>query len=61
MEWYTLRVILQEETGFVFDLLIPWKEGLGIGVVAVAAATLAGLVPAIQAARQRIPDAIAYE
>jgi ABC-type lipoprotein release transport system permease subunit len=42
-------------------LLIPWKEGLGIGVVAVAAATLAGLVPAIQAARQRIPDAIAYE
>jgi putative ABC transport system permease protein len=61
MEWYTLRVILQEETGFVFDLLVPWREGLGIGVVAVAAATLAGLVPAIQALRLRIPDAIAYE
>jgi putative ABC transport system permease protein len=61
MEWYTLRVILQEETGFVFDLLVPWKEGLGIGLVAVAAATLAGLIPAIHAVRLRIPDAIAYE
>jgi putative ABC transport system permease protein len=61
MEWYTLRVILQEETGFVFDLLVPWKEGLGIGLVAVLAATLAGLIPAIHAVRLRIPDAIAYE
>jgi putative ABC transport system permease protein len=61
MEWYTLRVILQEETGFVFDMLVPWKSGLGIGVVAVAAASLAGLVPAMHAVRLRIPDAIAYE
>jgi putative ABC transport system permease protein len=61
MEWYTLRVILQEETGFVFDMLLPWKEALGIGVIAVAAATLAGLIPAIHAVRLRIPDAIAYE
>jgi putative ABC transport system permease protein len=61
MEWYTLRVILQEDTGFVFDLLVPWKSGLGIALIAVAAASLAGLVPAVHAARQRIPDAIAYE
>lgn len=61
MEWYTLNVIMKEETGFVFDMLIPWKEGLGIGLVAVLAATLAGLIPALNAVRQRIPDAIAYE
>lgn len=61
MEWYTLRVILQEETGFVFNMLVPWKAGLGIGVIAVAAASLAGVVPAMHAVRLRIPDAIAYE
>ena len=42
-------------------MLIPWKEGLGIGIVAVLAATLAGLFPAMHAVRLRIPDAIAYE
>jgi putative ABC transport system permease protein len=61
MEWYLLRVVLQEETGFVFDVLIPWKQALGIGLISVLTATLAGLVPAIHAARLRIPDAIAYE
>jgi len=61
MEWYLLRVVVEEETGFVFDLLIPWKEALGIGLVSVLTATLAGLVPALHAVRLRIPDAIAYE
>ena len=61
MEWYLLRVVLQEETGFVFDLLVPWREALGIGLVAVLTATVAGLVPAAHAARLNIPDAIAYE
>ena len=61
MEWYLLRVVLEEETGFVFDLLVPWKEAIGIAVVSVLTATLAGLVPALHAVRLRIPDAIAYE
>jgi putative ABC transport system permease protein len=61
MEWYLLRVVLREETGFVFDVLIPWKEALGIGVISVLTATVAGLVPALHAVRLRIPDAIAYE
>jgi ABC-type lipoprotein release transport system permease subunit len=56
-----LRVVLQEETGFVFDLLIPWKQAAGIALIAVLASTLAGLIPALHAARLRIPDAIAYE
>lgn len=61
MEWYILRVVVREETGFIFDLLIPWKEALGIGLIAVVTATIAGLVPALHAARLRITDAIAYE
>lgn len=61
MEWYLLDVVMREETGFVFDLLVPWKEALGIGAICVLTSTLAGLVPAIHAVRLRIPDAIAYE
>jgi putative ABC transport system permease protein len=61
MEWYLLRVVMREETGFVFDVLIPWKEAFGIGLISMATATLAGLVPALHAVRLRITDAIAYE
>lgn len=61
LEWYLLDVVLREESGFVFEMLIPWKEALGIGLVSVATATLAGLIPAIHAMRLRITEAIAYE
>jgi len=61
MEWYLLRVVMHDESGFVFDVLLPWKEALGIGLISVVASTLAGLVPALHAVRLRIPDAIAYE
>ncbi|HJZ59603.1 MAG TPA: ABC transporter permease, partial [Gemmataceae bacterium] len=26
MEWYVLKVVLVEESGFVFDVVIPWKQ-----------------------------------
>lgn len=61
MEWYLLRIVLVEESGFVFPMIIPWKAALGIGVIAVGIATLAGLIPALHAVRMRIVDAIAYE
>jgi len=61
MEWYFLHIVMREETGFIFDLLVPWKEALGIGFVCVVVATAAGFVPALHAVRLRIPDAIAYE
>jgi len=61
MEWYLLHVVIFEESGFWFDMIIPWKEALGIAVVAVGVATIAGLLPAIHAVRLRIVDAIAYE
>ncbi|HVK18393.1 MAG TPA: FtsX-like permease family protein [Fimbriiglobus sp.] len=61
MEWYVLRVVLVEESGFVFDLVVPWRQGLGIAGGALLVATLAGLLPALHAVRTRIPEAIAYE
>jgi putative ABC transport system permease protein len=61
MEWYVVRVILMEESGFVFDVLVPWREALGIAAAAIATAALAGLIPAIHAVRTRIPDAIQWE
>lgn len=61
MEWYVLRVVLVEESGFVFDVVVPWRETLGIAAAAVGTATIAGLIPAIHAVRTRIPDAIQWE
>ena len=61
LEWYVLRVVLAEESGFVFDLLVPWRQAFTIGVGAVFVATIAGLLPALHAVRTRIPEAIAYE
>ncbi len=61
MEWYLLRVVLFEESGFWFEMIIPWKEAIGIATVAVFVATIAGLIPALHAMRLRITDAIAYE
>jgi putative ABC transport system permease protein len=61
LEWYVLNVMLPDDAGWVFPLSVPWRAaGLVIGA-SVALATLAGLWPAIQATRLRIPEAIAYE
>lgn len=40
---------------------IPWLEAGGVTAASVVLATLAGLWPAYQATRLRIPEAIAYE
>lgn len=61
MEWFLLNVVLLEESGFRFEMLVPWQQAIGIGVVAIFTSTIAGLFPAIHAVRQNITDAIAYE
>ncbi|MFO0909838.1 MAG: ABC transporter permease [Isosphaeraceae bacterium] len=61
LEWYVLRVVLLEETGFVFPVLIPWVHAGVVAVVAALGALLAGLGPALRAARLRIAENIAYE
>lgn len=61
LQWYVLKVIILDESGFLFPMYIPWKEALFISLGSMLTATLAGLGPALHAVRQRIPDAIAYE
>ena len=57
----SLGILLFEESGFNFRMIIPWQEAMGIGLIAVGVATIAGLIPAIRAVRLRITEAIAYE
>jgi putative ABC transport system permease protein len=61
LEWYAVKVVLLEESGFRFPVTPPWREAGVIAALAVATATLAGLLPALRAVRLRIADAIAYE
>jgi putative ABC transport system permease protein len=61
LEWYAVRVILFEETGFSFPVLVPWKAVGIVTALALTTAILAGLGPAVHAMRQRIAEAIAYE
>ena len=61
LEWYVLRVVLLEETGFVFPLWLPWGDAAMIAALMVLGGVIAGLVPAVGAARTRITEAIAYE
>jgi ABC-type lipoprotein release transport system permease subunit len=56
-----LRVIVFEDTGFIFPVTIPWQQTSVLCILAVFVATVAGLVPALHAARLRIAEAIQYE
>jgi putative ABC transport system permease protein len=61
IEWYTIRLILPDEAGFVFPMLVPWKPAVVVFSLAVVLAALVGLWPAYHATRLRIAEAIAYE
>jgi putative ABC transport system permease protein len=61
LEWYTVRVILFEEAGFVCPLKFPWTTAAAVVILALTGALIAGLGPALHATRLRIPEAIAHE
>ncbi|MHB1424484.1 MAG: FtsX-like permease family protein [Gemmataceae bacterium] len=61
IEWYTIRVLLLDETGFIFPMLVPWKPAAVVFTLAMVLAALVGLWPAYHATRLRIAEAIAYE
>jgi putative ABC transport system permease protein len=61
LEWYTIRLILFDEAGFVFPMLVPWKPAAVVFALSLILATLVGLWPAYHATRLRIAEAIAYE
>jgi putative ABC transport system permease protein len=61
LQWYVVQVILFEEAGFAFPVVLPWKEAGVFALLALAIVTLAGFLPAMHAGRLRIAEAIAYE
>jgi putative ABC transport system permease protein len=61
LEWYVLRVLMVAEAGFEFPVVYPWLPASFIAALAMGLAALAGVIPAIQAGRLRIAEAIAYE
>ena len=61
LEWFTIRVVLFAETGFVFAVVLPWRELLIVGLAAPACAIVAGLVPALTAARMNPAGGFATE
>ncbi|MCC6417274.1 MAG: ABC transporter permease [Gemmataceae bacterium] len=61
LQWYALRVVILEETGYSFPVHVPWVAALAIAAVSLLTARLAGLGPALYAVRQRIPEAVALE
>jgi putative ABC transport system permease protein len=61
LEWYVLRVILLEETGFVFPFRFPWTHAAIVAALVALSGGLAGLGPAHRASRLQIVEAIAFE
>ena len=61
LEWYVLDIVLLDEAGYIFPLVVPWVEAAVVFGAAVLTASLVGLWPAWHATRIRIAEAIAYE
>ncbi len=61
LEWYVLHIVILEDAGLLFPVVLPWREAFLVAGGALFTAIIAGLGPAIYAVRQRIPDSIAYE
>src|SRR5262249_52297982 len=61
MQWYSLHVVILEETGYWFPVHIPWGAALWIGGAALLTAALSGLGPAFYAMRQGIAEAVTVE
>jgi putative ABC transport system permease protein len=61
IEWYMVRVVIWEEGGFQFPLVVPWMAAIGVAGLSLTLATLAGLGPALHAVRLNIAEAVTVE
>jgi putative ABC transport system permease protein len=61
LQEYVLRILMVEETGYVFAFVFPFTMTLLTAAFAVLAAQVAGFLPAFRAARRPIGEAVAYE
>jgi putative ABC transport system permease protein len=61
LEWYVVHILLFEEAGFEFPVMYPWASAGLVAASAMILAAAAAQIPAMQAGRLRIAEAIAYE
>jgi putative ABC transport system permease protein len=61
LEWYALDIMLWDEAGFRFPLMIPWGQCLLVLGGGTLLATVVGLWPAYMATLLDIPEAVAQE
>jgi putative ABC transport system permease protein len=61
LEWYVIDILLLDEAGMNFPLVIPWVAAAVVFSASVLTASVVGLWPAWHATRIRIAEAIAYE
>jgi putative ABC transport system permease protein len=61
LEWYVVHILLFDEAGFEFPAIYPWASAGFVAASAMILAALAAQIPALQAGRLRIAEAIAYE
>jgi putative ABC transport system permease protein len=61
LEWFTVRVLLYEESGFLCPVLQPWTVMGALVCLMFTGIFAAGVAPGICAARDNIVQAVAYE
>lgn len=61
LEWYTVRFLQYEESGFLCTVSVPWAAAGAVALLTVAGSALASLAPGVHAARMQVTEAIAYE
>lgn len=61
LQWFTVKIVLFTETGFDFPMQFPWREAVIVACAAPIGAALAGLLPALRAARLNPVGACAGE
>jgi putative ABC transport system permease protein len=58
LTWFTVRVVLFQETGFLFPLCVPWTVPGLVLLVGLATATVAALGPACTVFRWRLTESL---
>src|SRR5262249_39941770 len=61
LEWYIVRVVIWEDSGFLAPAEVPGAAGFSIAVMPIPLALVAGFWPAWQASCGRVVEAIGYE
>jgi putative ABC transport system permease protein len=61
LEWYTVRILLYEETGFRFPIMYPWPAFAAVTGVACISAAVSGIGPAMHAIRPCISLALSND